>query len=187
MRSILSRFGELKPFKFGLVEGYEANVATPIPDGKHRKNGTCFTPVLVVGKYKGHPFDGTDRLSMAVQPDFLKMLKTGYAQEHSVLFEGDRLFTFSLLQSIADLFPDRWHIRAYVLCADAQILANRHISRGDSQTPKFIGSRKTKIARIRERFPTTALQNNTDEDLKSNAELITNEVIDRCLRNAAQV
>ena len=52
--------------------------------------------LYILGKYAndGNVFQGTDRLSMAVQPDALKFFEqlTFDADDVNVIFEGDRLF-----------------------------------------------------------------------------------------------
>ena len=53
--------------------------------------------LIIVGKYGGDSiFAGTDRLSMAVHPDFKELLT--FTNKYNILFEGDRLFTKSILE-----------------------------------------------------------------------------------------
>ena len=52
----------------------------------------------ILGKYdEGETFSGTDRMSMAVQPEAIKFLAS-LDKDAVVLFYGDRLFTSSFLE-----------------------------------------------------------------------------------------
>ena len=54
--------------------------------------------VYILGKYdEGETFSGTDRMSMAVQPEAIKFLAS-LNKDSIILFEGDRLFTSSFLE-----------------------------------------------------------------------------------------
>ena len=58
VKSILMRFKPLKKFKYGLVQGlYNERLK-----------------LYIIGVYDGSIFSGTDKLSMAVQPDFIKLI-----------------------------------------------------------------------------------------------------------------
>jgi len=104
---------------------------------------------FVIGKYKPWyavegDFEGTDKLSMAVQPYLLAFLR-GQPPGHFVM-EGDRLFTRSFLEQAA-----QWAtVRAIILCAAEEKLTARHQLRGDNQGAQFIQSRATKVANIRQ-------------------------------------
>ena len=52
--------------------------------------------LYILGKYQeGETFAGTDRLSMAVQPELQKWIQT---HNCNILFEGDRVFNQSFLE-----------------------------------------------------------------------------------------
>lgn len=102
--------------------------------------------LYILGKYEndGNVFQGTDRLSMAVQPDadkFFSNLESG-----NVIFEGDRLFNGKMLEKLADLFPNDF--KMIILTVKDSTLDQRHIDRKDDQDDKFKNSRKTKISNI---------------------------------------
>jgi hypothetical protein len=102
--------------------------------------------LYILGKYEndGNVFQGTDRLSMAVQPDadkFFSNLENG-----NVIFEGDRLFNGKMLDKLADLFPNDF--KMIILTVKNSTLDQRHIDRKDDQDDKFKNSRKTKISNI---------------------------------------
>jgi hypothetical protein len=98
----------------------------------------------ILGKYeKGSTFQGTDRLSMAVQPDAEKFIDK--LDNANVLFEGDRLFNSKFLEYISQLTEQ---LQILVLEVKNDIIKQRHIDRADDQDDKFINSRRTKIANI---------------------------------------
>jgi len=110
--------------------------------------------LYILGKYvdDGNVFQGTDRLSMAVQPDaerfFSNLAYESNADEHSVnvIFEGDRLFNGKMLDRLSDLFPNDFKV--LILTVKDSTLDQRHIDRKDDQDDKFKTSRATKISNI---------------------------------------
>lgn len=90
-------------------------------------------------------FQGTDKLSMAVQPDavsFFNNLESG-----TVIFEGDRLFNGKMLEYLSSkLNPENFSI--LVLKANDTVLESRHTERNDDQDDKFKTSRRTKVNNI---------------------------------------
>ena len=105
--------------------------------------------LYILGKYAndGNVFQGTDRLSMAVQPDAEKFFSELWDVDTNVIFEGDRLFNAKLLEELALVFPTTFKI--LILTAKNSTLDQRHIDRKDDQDEKFKNSRKTKISNIR--------------------------------------
>jgi hypothetical protein len=110
--------------------------------------------LYILGKYAddGNVFQGTDRLSMAVQPDAEKFFSTleyeSNANDHSVnvIFEGDRLFNGKLLDKLSEWFPNSYKV--LVLTASHGTKEQRHVDRKDDQDDKFKNSRATKISNI---------------------------------------
>jgi hypothetical protein len=109
--------------------------------------------LYILGKYvnDGNVFQGTDRLSMAVQPDAEKFF-AGLADVHhengeaNVIFEGDRLFNGKLLDKLAEWFPNT--LKVLILTASHTVKEQRHVDRKDDQDDKFKNSRATKISNI---------------------------------------
>lgn len=106
---------------------------------------------VVLGKYEddGNQFQGTDRLSMAVQPDAEKFFQ-GLAERKekvNVIFEGDRLFNSKTMNLLSDLFSEK-DFRVIVLQAEHGIVEQRHIDRKDNQDEKFKRGRETKVGNI---------------------------------------
>lgn len=125
------------PFKYGLVRGeYD----------KEKK-------VYFIGVYDGSTFEGSDKLSMAVNKDFVKFLN--YLNEGIVVFEGDRLFNPSLFRLD---FP----FVIYALTASTEELNRRYNRRGSNQSETFLKSRKTKIKNILFEFPEIEVRVNED-------------------------
>jgi hypothetical protein len=110
--------------------------------------------LYILGKYAndGNVFQGTDRLSMAVQPDanafFSNLAYESNADGHNVnvIFEGDRLFNGKMLDKLSELFPNDFKV--LILTVKDSTLDQRHIDRKDDQDDKFKNSRKTKISNI---------------------------------------
>lgn len=106
---------------------------------------------MVMGIYSGRVNDGTDRLSMAVQPDaasFLNYMRgLPVFHDYKVVFEGDRLFNQKFLeQSIANVgLKDVLFI---ILTAAGNVRQERCDARGTNQSPKFLAGRSTKYANI---------------------------------------
>lgn len=104
--------------------------------------------LYILGKYvnDGNVFQGTDRLSMAVQPDAEKFFSSLENQEVNVIFEGDRLFNGKLLDKLSEWFPNSFKV--LVLTASHNTKEQRHVDRKDDQDDKFKTSRATKISNI---------------------------------------
>lgn len=123
-----------KPIRFGLVYGYI----------NYDKK------LVVIGKYeKDNKFPGTDKLSMAVQPHFMKFLEK-LNLEHkyngmSILFEGDRLFNN---KAITEIKAKKYKSKFIVLKVSEDVVEFRHKDRKDTQSEIFIKGRRTKYKNI---------------------------------------
>ncbi len=139
MRSLMKRLPDKRaPFQYGKLRGYL------YPTAK----------TYVLGIYDEELFSGTDRLSMAVQPDAVKFLETvqKVAGEHFIVFEGDRLFNQTFLNSCAQIAGEE-NVQALVLTATEETKTARHIDRKDTQTEKFLKGRATKYRNVLEALP----------------------------------
>lgn len=129
---------------------------------------------VVLGVYDGTLFQGTDRLSMAVQPDAVKLLaKLQGSPEYDgwqVFFEGDRLFNSKLIGSLRDLnIP----YRLYMLEASPEVLALRYAERNNVQTEKWIASRETKCKNLLAAHPEIVrLKSETAQERTANLETV---------------
>lgn len=129
-----------KKFKFGLVRGLS--------------NEDMST--LIIGVYDGSTFEGSDKLSMGVQPDFVKLLKKMQDRDVTIYLEGDRLTNASLFRQ----FP----AEGILVRADEDIVDQRHKKRNDSQQDKFIKAKRTKVSNLHEEFGWQYMDNNTEQE-----------------------
>ena len=156
IRELRKKLGTGKSFKFGKLYG------------------VCYNNnVFLLGIYDKKLFSGTDRLSMAVQPDAEKFLEYMSDKEKTIIFEGDRLFNVKFL----DQCINRSKCKIYILSAKKEIIETRHIDRKDTQTDKFKKSRHTKITNIFKYFfqykeNLRLLDNNNKKELKNNVDLL---------------
>lgn len=104
--------------------------------------------LYILGKYEqGQTFAGTDRLSMAVQPEVQKWIAT---HNCNILFEGDRIFNQSFLEFALTL-PDT-DVEIVYLSAPKDILEQRYKDRGSDQSEKFLRGRETKYSNLLSNF-----------------------------------
>ena len=100
--------------------------------------------VYVLGKYEeGETFAGTDRMSMAVQPEAIKFLAT-LPEDSVVLYEGDRLFTSSFLEDCLG----KYDLDIVYLSTTKNIRSKRYEERGSNQNETWLAGRESKVANI---------------------------------------
>lgn len=124
-------------------------------DWEEFKHGTLYyrkkRSFIVFGSYVGEPFDGTDKLSMAVvndAEDFIDKMSGNRAQ---ILFEGDRLFC----ERFINFCRQRAETLFYRLTVGADVMFQRQAVRelkGIKQTASFIQGRRTKYDNLCSRF-----------------------------------
>ena len=134
--------------------------------------------IYVLGKYEeGEVFSGTDRMSMAVQPEAVKFLES-LSNDSIVLFEGDRLFTVSFLEHCLD----KYDLSIIYLSTTKQIREERYKERGSNQNETWLQGRETKISNIMSNmtlmFNTHKLINNNFEEQKHILDVIY-EMVDK--------
>jgi broad-specificity NMP kinase len=104
--------------------------------------------LYILGKYQeGETFAGTDRLSMAVQPEIQKWIQ---GINSNVLFEGDRIFNQSFLEFAMGL--DQTDLQVVYLKAPKEILEQRYKDRGSDQSEQFLRGRETKYSNLLSNF-----------------------------------
>ena len=118
----------------------------------------------ILGKYEeGEVFSGTDRMSMAVQPEAIKFLAT-LDKDAVVLYEGDRLFTASYLEHCIE----NYDLDIVYLETDKEVRQERYKERGSNQNETWLRGRESKIANILSNmtlmFNTTKMKNNNLDD-----------------------
>jgi len=120
--------------------------------------------LYVLGKYEDDQvFAGTDRMSMAVQPEAIKFLSS-IPDNSIVLFEGDRLFNNSFLEHCNDNFD----LSIIYLSTQKKERELRYESRGSNQDETWLRGRETKVANILSNlnllFIIEHLENNTYDE-----------------------
>ena len=104
--------------------------------------------LYILGKYQeGETFAGTDRLSMAVQPEIHKWIQTNNC---NILFEGDRIFNQSFLEFAMGL--PQTDLQIVMLTAPKTVLEQRYKDRGSDQSDQFLKGRETKYSKIQSNF-----------------------------------
>jgi len=104
--------------------------------------------LYILGKYaEGETFAGTDRLSMAVQPEVQEWIQT---HNCNVLFEGDRIFNQSFLEFAMGL-PNT-DLQVVFLSAPKTVLEQRYKDRGSDQSEHFLRGRETKYSNLLSNF-----------------------------------
>lgn len=86
MRQLIEHFNLSKADRVGLFD-------MRVGDGK----------LAVLGKYDGSMFEGTDKLSMAVNKDIDHLLSTQICRDLTIVGEGDRLFNKTFLSKFCPL------------------------------------------------------------------------------------
>jgi dephospho-CoA kinase len=100
--------------------------------------------IYILGKYEeGEVFSGTDRMSMAVQPEAIKFLES-LPSNSVVLYEGDRLFTASFLEHCLE----KYDLQIIYLSTTKEVRTERYKERGSNQNETWLQGRETKIANI---------------------------------------
>lgn len=104
--------------------------------------------LYILGKYQvGETFAGTDRLSMAVQPELQKWIQT---HNSNILFEGDRVFNQSFLEFSMNL--EHTDLQVIYLKTSKEILEQRYKDRGSDQSEQFLKGRETKYSNLLSNF-----------------------------------
>jgi dephospho-CoA kinase len=100
--------------------------------------------VYILGKYEiGETFGGTDKMSMAVQPEAIKFLAS-LDKESIVIFEGDRLCTSSFLEHC----NDKYELTMVYLSTSKSIREERYKERNSNQDETWLKGRESKISNI---------------------------------------
>jgi len=166
MTAIMERLkiSRTEPNRIKYVKWHENMLGTTAVLGDYGPTATTFT--------------GTDKLGMSAQPHVVRWISTlsNASLLRTVLFEGDRLFNLSFLQSME---AAGYHCEWYVLTAEPDSIHDRHRARGDSQTETWLKGRKTKVANIMQasqegtlKSTMTPLPHNTPVDTERNTRTV---------------
>lgn len=118
-------------FKFGLFRGHLSEPSNKVIGGIYNLPGT---------------FVGTDKLSMAVKPDFLRFARL---LRHEILIEGDRLVSVASLKELEEI---GYELEVIVLDPSERELKERRLRRGSNQNPTWLKGRESKVNRIKDAF-----------------------------------
>ena len=140
IKEIIKTYKPFVKFNFGLVRGMYFSKQQ----------------LYIIGIYNKSVFSGTDKLSMAVQPDFIRFCNK--ITDGKILFEGDRLFNQS--------FFNKFKCDIMVIEVNSDTEKYRHEKRKDNQSQKFIKSKHTKIENIKKNNSVNLFNNNTKNEYK---------------------
>lgn len=132
--------------------------------------------IYVLGKYEdGEVFAGTDRMSMAVQPEAIKFLES-IPSDSIVLFEGDRLCTASFLEYC----NNNYNLNLIYLKTNRDTRKVRYGERGSNQNETWLAGRESKISNIlgnmELKFVTEMFPHENSEDQKKLVDYIVSLV-----------
>jgi hypothetical protein len=142
LKRIRKNFPNLTQFKSGLVRGEYCPI----------------NRVYFVGVFDDTMFEGTDKLSLSVQPAFLEFVRN--TPNAKIVYEGDRLFNASVFEQVKSVI--------YILELSPSIHKARHEQRGHAQNETFLKGRKTKIENTKNLFNHTILHNDYEKDIDIN-------------------
>jgi len=130
-------------------------------------------PLYVLGRYEeGGYAQGTDRMSMAVQPKAIEFLDK-LDKRSLVLFEGDRLFNASFLENCVN----KYDTLIIHLKTSAELREQRYADRGSNQDPTWLKGRLSKIDNILSNmvlmFNVEHFDHNTQADTEAVVQRIT--------------
>lgn len=108
-----------------------------------------YKDVLVVGKYPNkESFGGTDKLSYGTIPKFKDFINQEYSKHKHILIEGDRFCRAEYFEWLLD----NYDAKIIVLTVSPEEEKKRHIKRKDTQSEKWLKSRRTQINNIMTNF-----------------------------------
>tara|TARA_R110002020_G_scaffold329319_1_gene545154 strand:- start:414 stop:1019 length:606 start_codon:yes stop_codon:yes gene_type:complete len=137
--------------------------------GYHSKdNNYC-----IIGVYEGGIFDGTDRLSMSVQPVLIEWIKENKENYKNVYLEGDRVFKSSFIDSCKQILGE---INIIIIKTTEENKKERHKLREDNQSDKWLKAKKTSVYNIENKYKTIIFNNDSIID--------KNEIANRLLSKA---
>lgn len=129
--------------------------------------------IYILGHYpEGEVFGGTDKLSMAVQPEAVKFIDS-LPDDSVVLFEGDRLFNNSFLD-----YCSKFDLKIIILNTSKEEKQRRYKERGSTQNEKWLQGRETKVNTIASNFDLMDKIESFNHDVKEDTETIAKHIMD---------
>jgi len=123
--------------------------------------------LYIIGRYDGKNkvqsiFGGTDRLSMSVSVAFKEFLNKLKGSSSKVIFEGTRLFNFTIKDF---LIQNKISHKFIIINVDDKIIKQRLNTRnkilGKTENMKFNTARKTALVNMRNKYPEIKLVSKT--------------------------
>ena len=131
--------------------------------------------LYVLGKYEvGETFGGTDKMSMAVQPEAVKFLAS-LDKDSVVIFEGDRLCTSSFL----DHCNDKYDLTMVYLSTSKSIREERYKERNSNQDETWLKGRESKINNILSNLNLKFVTEIFDHNNREESSKIVNFIMDK--------
>jgi hypothetical protein len=123
----------------------------------------------VLGIYDGSTFQGTDRLSMAVQPDLIKFVQhlEREGKPVTIFAEGDRVTNHSFIEKFKD--------QINLLVVETEHIDKYRKARGKTQPANFKKAKRTEVDRLINRFNAQIVRN---QDGHSNPDKIAKLICD---------
>lgn len=163
MKAIIEKFG-------GLYNSFEPVEFVKLVSSLHHKEHHLH----VIGKYDDSDdiFQGTDKLSMAVMPQFKQFVES---HQPNLLIEGDRLVGSA---TIDFLIENGYDLNLIILKAPQETLLERYTQRGSNQDEKFLKAKKTKVSNLETRLDLmmegiiSTVDHKTPEDTEKLSEVV---------------
>ena len=110
--------------------------------------GHKYGDLVVFGDYRDEKetFPGTDKMSMAVSPEFQEYVKKN---SPTIFLEGDRLVGN---KTIDFLLEQGYNLQVVHLKVPKDTIKERYVERGSDQDPQFLKSKETKVGNITSRM-----------------------------------
>jgi ribose 1,5-bisphosphokinase PhnN len=115
-------------------------------------------PLALLGRRRASGFDGTDTLSLSIQPTVLRWLKETTCRR--VIGEGDRLTNGKFFDAVVRL---GWRLTVVVLDTPDEVAAERRERRGSRQNPAWIKGRQSKVRSLTATHATVRLDGRLSE------------------------
>lgn len=129
--------------------------------------------VYILGYYpEGEVFGGTDKMSMAVQPEAIKFVDS-LPSDSIILYEGDRLFTSSFIEHCS-----KYDLRIIVLKTSKEERQRRYKERGSNQNETWLAGRESKVNNIASNLTLMDKIEILNHDTKEDTEKITNHIME---------
>lgn len=140
-----------------IIQEYNLDMTAKIKSIHYRTN----KKISVLGKYTGHKFDGSDRLSMSVMKDVQHLKRLQQYHKMIIIAEGDRFMNKTFISTFKPII---------IKMTDDGLKGRQ--KRKTEQSERQIKSIKTRVNNIKEDI----LVNNSNEALKKIKDIIDEDI-----------